>query len=65
MTKHRTITGFVTVAIIAVAATAVSVRSHSPWTDGMRNVMADPSKAPAADFEDRWSAMSASSQEAR
>ena len=30
MTKHRTITGFVAVALLAVAATAATMRSHSP-----------------------------------
>ena len=35
MTKHRTITGFVTVALLAVAATAANVRTHAPATDGI------------------------------
>ena len=35
MTRHRTITGFVAVALLAVAATAATVRSHAPWTDGI------------------------------
>jgi hypothetical protein len=35
MMKHRTITGFVAVALVAVAATAVTMRSHSPWADGI------------------------------
>ena len=35
MTKHRTITGFVAVALLAVAATVATMRSHSPWTDGI------------------------------
>ena len=64
MTKHRTITGFVAVTLVAVAATAVTVRSHSPWADGivvsgttlLKGFMVS-SKAPAADFDDRWSAM--------
>jgi hypothetical protein len=34
MTKHRTITGFVAVTLLAVAATAATMRSHSPWTNG-------------------------------
>jgi hypothetical protein len=42
--------------MLAVAATAVTVRSHSPWTDGIKNFMADPNKA--ANFDDRWSAIS-------
>jgi len=65
MTKHRTITGFVAVAVLAVAATAVTVRSHSPWVDGIRNVLTDPNKAQAADFDERWSALSAMPQASR
>ena len=66
MTKHRTITGFVAVALLAVAATAATLRSHSPWTDGMvvsagttllKGVTVDANKLPTADFDDRWSAM--------
>ncbi|MCK1512559.1 hypothetical protein IVB22_08200 [Bradyrhizobium sp. 190] len=63
MTKHRTITGFVAVALLAVAATAVTMRSHSPWTEGTTNSKggpADSNNLPTASFEDRWSAMSAS-----
>ena len=30
MTKHRTITGFVVVALLAVAATAAAMRAHYP-----------------------------------
>ena len=64
MTKHRTIAGFVAVAVLAVAATGVTMRSHSPWIDGI--VVSGTtllkgfkvSNAPAADFADRWSAMS-------
>lgn len=69
MTRHRTITGFVAVALLAVAATAASMRSHSPSADGIvvsasttmpdgRTV--DANKLPAASFDDRWSAISAS-----
>jgi hypothetical protein len=66
MTRHRTITGFVAVALLAVAATAATMRSHVHWTDG--NVVsasttasptADANEFPAASFDDRWSAMSA------
>jgi hypothetical protein len=66
MTKHRTITGFVAVALLAVAATAANMRSHSPWTDGTavsdgttlsKDVAVDANKLPTADFDDRWSAM--------
>ena len=55
MTKHRTITGFVAVALLAVAATTVNMRSHSPWTHGMTGLTVEANKP--ADFEDRWSAM--------
>jgi hypothetical protein len=63
MTRHRTITGFVAVALLAVAATAVTMRSHLPWTDGTRalnSVAVDGNNLPAASFDDRWSAISAS-----
>ena len=62
MTKHRTITGFVAVALLAVAATAANMRSHSPWTDGttsLKDLTVEANKLPTADFDDRWSAMSA------
>ena len=67
MTRHRTITGFVAVALLAVAATAANMRSHSTSTDGivvsagttMKDLTVDANKLPAASFEDRWSAMSA------
>jgi hypothetical protein len=66
MMKHRTITGFVAVALVAVAATAVTMRSHSPWADGivvsgttfLKGIMV-PNEPPAANFDDRWSAISA------
>jgi predicted anti-sigma-YlaC factor YlaD len=66
MTKHRTITGFVAVALVAVAATAVTMRSHSPWADGivvssttlLKGIMVS-NEAPPANFDDRWSAISA------
>jgi len=66
MTKHRTITGFVAVALLAVAATAATMRSHSPWTDGvvvsagttlLKDPAVDANKLPPADFDDRWTAM--------
>jgi len=63
MTKHRTITGFVAVALLAVAATAANMRSHSPSTDGttmLKGVTVDANKLAAASFDDRWSALSAS-----
>ena len=69
MTRHRTITGFVAVAVLAVAATAATLRSHSPWTEGIlvsvvttmsRGHTVDANELPAASFDDRWSAISAS-----
>jgi len=68
MTRHRTITGFVAVALLAIAATTATKRSHSPETDGivvsagttMKDLTVDANKLPAASFDDRWSAMSAS-----
>ena len=35
MTKHRRITGFVAIALMAVVATISATRSHSPTTDGI------------------------------
>ena len=68
MTRHRAITGFVAVALIAVAATAATMRSHLHWTDvtvvpaGTAALKGAPVDAniPAASFDDRWSAISAS-----
>lgn len=69
MTRHRTITGFVAVALLAVAATAANMRSHSPSTDGIvvsagttmsKGVTVDANEIAAASFDDRWSAISAS-----
>ena len=60
MTKHRTITGFVAVALLTVAATGAAMRSHLPWTDGtilLKGLPVDANKQPTADFDDRWSAM--------
>jgi hypothetical protein len=60
MTKHRTITGFVAVSLLAVVATAAAVRSQSPWTDGrtlLKGLTVDANELPTADFDDRWSAM--------
>jgi hypothetical protein len=66
MTKHRTITGFLAVALLAVAATAATMRQHSPWTDGivvsagttlLKGLTVDLNKPPTADFDERWSAM--------
>jgi hypothetical protein len=71
MTRHRTITGFVAVALIAVAATAATMKSHVHWTDvtvgsadtaTLKGPTVD-ANTPAASFDDRWSAMSASTTE--
>ncbi|QHO74178.1 hypothetical protein ACH79_17620 [Bradyrhizobium sp. CCBAU 051011] len=55
------------VALLAVAATAATMRSHVHWTDGnvvsagttAKGPTADANEFPAASFDDRWSAMSA------
>jgi len=69
MTKHRTITGFVAVALLAVAATAATMRSHAPGTDGIvvsagtnmsKGLTVDAKELPSASFDERWSAISAS-----
>jgi hypothetical protein len=66
MTKHRTITGFVAVTLLAVAATVATMRSHPPWTNGIvvsagttlsKGLTVNANKLPTADFDDRWSAM--------
>jgi len=66
MTSHRTLTGFVAVALVAVAATAVTVRSNAPWAENivisgttLLKGFKVPNNAAAANFEDRWSAISA------
>ena len=57
MTKHRTITGSVVVALLAVAATVGAMRSHSPSTD--RTVVAgnlpvvDVNKLPTEEYDDQ------------
>ncbi|ANW01278.1 hypothetical protein LMTR13_14985 [Bradyrhizobium icense] len=68
MTRHRTITGFVAVALLAVAATAVTMRSHLPWNDSTvvsagtttKGLAVDANELPTASFDERWSAMSSS-----
>ena len=67
MTRHRTITGFVAVALLAVAATAATMRSHSPegivvatGTTMSKGLTVDANELPAASFNERWSAMSPS-----
>ena len=62
--KHRTITGFVTVTLLAVAASAAAMRSHSAWTDGIAVsgttlLNGNANKFQTANFEDRWSALPA------
>lgn len=69
MTRHRTITGFVAVALLAVAATAANIRSHSPGIEGiavpagpakMKGLTVDANEFPTASFDERWSAISTS-----
>jgi hypothetical protein len=68
MTRHRTITGFVAVALLAVAATAANMRSHSPsegivvsaGTTMSKGLTVDAKELPTASFDERWSAMSPS-----
>ena len=67
MTRHRTITGFVAVALLAVAATAATMRSHSPegivvsaGTTMSKGLTVDANELPTASFDERWSAMSPS-----
>ena len=69
MTRHRTITGFVAVALLAVAATAATMRSSPVWTNSFvvpagttmsKGLAVDANELPAASFDDRWSAMSTS-----
>ena len=62
--KHRTITGFVTVTLLAVSASAAAMRSHLPWTDGIvasgtTFLKSNANKFRTANFEDRWSALPA------
>ena len=60
MTKYRTITGFVAVALLAAATTAATMRSHSPLSVRAAGMMslrepqaaAGVNKLPIEDFED-------------
>ena len=59
MTKHRTITGFVAVALLAVAATTTNVWSHSHSTGpaitpamSVNELTVDINKLPTEDFDD-------------
>jgi hypothetical protein len=48
------------VTLLAVAATAAAMRSHSPWNTGttlLKGLTVDANELPTADFDDRWSAM--------
>jgi hypothetical protein len=68
MTRHRTITGFVAVALLAVAASAATMKSHSPSPEGIvvsgttmsKGLNVDANELPTASFDERWSAMSSS-----
>jgi hypothetical protein len=62
MTKHRTITGFVTVALLAGAATAATMRSHYPSTNlpiasagmmSLKELTADVNNLPTESFDDQ------------
>ena len=57
MTKHRTITGSVVVALLAVAATVGAMRSRSPSTDrtvvAAGNLTVDVNKLPTEDYDDQ------------
>lgn len=60
MTKHRRITGFVAIALLAVATTAISRKPHP--TDGAifsKGSTVDASELAAANFDERWSAIAA------
>jgi hypothetical protein len=60
MTKHRRITGFVAIALLAVATTAISKKPHP--TDGTilaKGSTVDASEPAAANFDERWSAIAA------
>ena len=58
MTKHRTMFGFVVVALLAVAATAVATKSQSPSTERIivaagGNLAVDVNKLPIEEFDDQ------------
>jgi hypothetical protein len=61
MTKHRTVTGFVAVALLAVVATTTNVRSHSRSTGpaitspamSLEELRVDINKLPTDEFDDR------------
>jgi hypothetical protein len=62
MTIFRTITGFVAIALLAVATTAATIRSPSPSTDRLiapasmtsfKDLRVDVNKLPTDDFDDQ------------
>jgi hypothetical protein len=62
MTKHRTITGFAAVALLAMVATVVTMRAHSQSTDrsiglagltSFKDLTADVNKLPNDDYDDQ------------
>ena len=60
MTKHRRITGFVAVVLLAIATTAIGKRPHP--TDGAsfsKGSTVDAGELAAANFDERWSALAA------
>lgn len=63
MTKHRTVAGFVAVALLAIAAaTTTNVRSHSQSTGpaiaspgiSLEELAVDINKLPTQEFDDQW-----------
>jgi hypothetical protein len=59
MTRHRRITGFVAIVLMVVAATVSTTRSHLRSADGIA-----AGTIATADFDDRWSAISPSTETA-
>ena len=58
MTKHRRITGFVAIALLAVATTAISKRPHpADAISYSKGSTVDASEVAAANFDERWSAI--------
>ena len=62
MTKHRTITGFVAIALLAAATAAATMRPHSPSTEhliapvgmmSLKELAADVNKLPTEAFDDQ------------
>lgn len=60
MTKHRRITGFVAIALLAVATTAISKKPHpADAISQSKGSTVNPSELAAANFDERWSAIAA------